>query len=101
MLDEGGLRARWRNIALPLTPVEFRLLHTLLQHPGRVFSRASLLDAIYADFRDVSDRAIDSHVKNLRRKLQAALPRHDCITAVYGLGYRLDMPSDGDNAPAG
>ena len=92
MLDESGLRAWWRDTALALTPVEFRLLRTLLQQPGRVFARASLLDAIYADFRDVSDRAIDSHVKNLRRKLQAALPGHDCITAVYGVGYRLDMP---------
>lgn len=80
--------------------MEFRLLRTLLQHLGRVFARASLLDPIYADFRDVSDRAIDSHVKNLRRKLQAALPEHDCITAAYGVGYRLDMPGEGgDPAP--
>jgi two-component system, OmpR family, response regulator BaeR len=100
VLDESGLRAWWRDTALLLTPVEFRLLRTLLQHPGRVFARAGLLDAIYADFRDVSDRAIDSHVKNLRRKLQAALPEHDCITAVYGVGYRLDMPGEGgDPAP--
>jgi len=98
MLDESGLRAWWRDTVLPLTPVEFRLLRTLLQHPGRVFARASLLDAIYADFRDVSDRAIDSHVKNLRRKLQTALPGQDCITAVYGVGYRLDMPSAGESA---
>lgn len=100
MLDDNGLRAWWRDAALPLTPVEFQLLRTLLQHPGRVFSRASLLDAIYADFRDVSDRAVDSHVKNLRRKLQAAMPGHDCIATVYGMGYRLDMP-DGRDALSG
>ena len=99
MLDEGSLRAWWRDIPLPLTPVEFRLLRTLAQHPGRVFARARLLDAIYADFRDVSDRAIDSHVKNLRRKLQAGLPGHDCIAAVYGVGYRLEMPHE-DGRPA-
>ena len=96
MLDDGGLRAWWRDVALPLTPVEFQLLRTLLQPPGRVFARASLLDAIYTDFRDVSDRAVDSHVKNLRRKLQAAMSGHDCIAAVYGVGYRLDMPNDPD-----
>jgi two-component system response regulator BaeR len=96
MLDDGGLRAWWRDVALPLTPVEFQLLRTLLQPPGRVFARASLLDAIYTDFRDVSDRAVDSHVKNLRRKLQAAMSGHDCIAAVYGVGYRLDMPDDPD-----
>jgi two-component system response regulator BaeR len=96
MLDDGGLRAWWRDVALPLTPVEFQLLRTLLQPPGRVFARASLLDAIYTDFRDVSDRAVDSHVKNLRRKLQAAMSGHDCIAAVYGVGYRLDMPDHPD-----
>ena len=93
-LDEAGLRAWWQDRALPLTPLEFRLLRTLLQQPGRVFARAQLLDAIHADFRDVSDRAIDSHVKNLRRKLQLAQPGHDCITTVYGLGYRLDLPDE-------
>ncbi len=94
LFDEPGLRAWWRDRALPLTPVEFRLLRALLQPPGRVLARAQLLDAIHADFRDVSDRAVDSHVKNLRRKLQAALPEHDGIVSVYGLGYRFDLPLD-------
>jgi two-component system response regulator BaeR len=99
-LDDAAQRAWWNGQVLPLTPIEWRLLRTLLQQPGRVFARAQLLDAIHADFRDVSDRAIDSHVKNLRRKLQAALPEHDCITAAYGVGYRLDMPGEGgDPAP--
>jgi two-component system response regulator BaeR len=92
MLDTDSLRAWWQDLALPLTPVEFRLLRTLLQPPGRALSRAQLLDAIHADFRDISDRAVDSHVKNLRRKLQAALPEHECISTVYGMGYRFDLP---------
>jgi two-component system response regulator BaeR len=91
-LDETGLRAWWRDLALPLTPLEFRLLRALLQQPGRVFSRSQLLDNIHADFRDVSDRAVDSHIKNLRRKLQNAVPGHDCVVAVYGAGYRFDLP---------
>ncbi len=92
-LDDAGQRAWWRGQALPLTPIEWRLLRTLLQPPGRVFSRAQLLDAIHVDFRDVSDRAVDSHVKNLRRKLQASLPGPDAIASVYGVGYRLDLPA--------
>ena len=91
-VDDTGQRAWWRGQALPLTPIEWRLLRTLLLQPGRVFARAQLLDAIHADFRDVSDRAVDSHVKNLRRKLQAAMPGPDCIVSVYGVGYRLDVP---------
>ena len=67
----------------------------------RVFTRAPQLDAIHADFRDVSDRAVDSHVKNLRRKLQAVLSGTECIATVYGAGYRLDLPpaSAGDGGP--
>ncbi len=92
-LDDAGQRAWWGEQTLPLTPIEWRLLRTLLQQPGRVFARAQLLDAIHADFRDVSDRAVDSHVKNLRRKLQALVPGPECIATVYGVGYRLDLPS--------
>jgi two-component system response regulator BaeR len=92
-LDDAAQRAWWSGQALPLTPIEWRLLRTLLQQPGRVFARAQLLDAIHADFRDVSDRAVDSHVKNLRRKLQAAMSGPDCIASVYGVGYRLDLPA--------
>jgi two-component system, OmpR family, response regulator BaeR len=91
-LDDAGQRAWWGDHSLPLTPIEWRLLRTLLQHPGRVFARAQLLDAIHADFRDVSDRAVDSHVKNLRRKLQVVQPGPECIATVYGVGYRLDLP---------
>jgi two-component system response regulator BaeR len=91
-VDDAGQRAWWQGQALPLTPIEWRLLRTLLQQPGRVFARAQLLDAIHADFRDVSDRAVDSHVKNLRRKLQTAMVGPDCIASVYGVGYRIDVP---------
>lgn len=99
VLDDDGLRAWWRDTPLALTPVEFRLLRTLAQRPGRVFARAQLLDAIHADYRDVSDRAVDSHVKNLRRKLDAVLPGQDCIASVYGVGYRLDLPDERAVAP--
>jgi two-component system response regulator BaeR len=90
-VDEAGQRIVWREQALGLTPVEFRLLRHLLQQPGRVFERGQLLDLIHEDFRDVSDRAVDSHIKNIRRKLAAVDRQAVCITSVYGVGYRLDL----------
>jgi len=91
-IDEAGHRIAWRDRWLPLTPQEFRMLRLLLSRPGRVFSRAQLLDSVQTELRDVSDRAIDSHVKNLRRKIQAVEPEAECITSVYGVGYRFDPP---------
>jgi two-component system, OmpR family, response regulator BaeR len=91
-VDDAGLRIAWRGQWLPLTPLEFRMLRLLLGQLGRVFSRAQLLDTAHADLRDVNDRAIDSHIKNLRRKIQAVEPGCDCIASVYGVGYRFDAP---------
>jgi two-component system, OmpR family, response regulator BaeR len=91
-VDDEGLRIAWQGQWLPLTPLEFRMLRLLLSCPGRVFSRAQLLDTAHDDLRDVSDRAIDSHIKNLRRKIQAVEPGCDCIASVYGVGYRFDAP---------
>jgi two-component system, OmpR family, response regulator BaeR len=91
-VDDAGLRITWHGHVLPLTPLEFRMLRLLLSQPGRVFSRSQLLDTAHCELRDVSDRAIDSHVKNLRRKLAATETNQDVIVSVYGVGYRLDLP---------
>ncbi len=91
-IDEIGHRIGWRGQWLPLTRVEFRMLRLLLTRPGRVFSRGQLLDSVHSELRDVSDRAIDSHVKNLRRKIQAVEPAFENIVSVYGVGYRFDAP---------
>jgi two-component system response regulator BaeR len=90
-LKEGGDQIEWQGRALPLTPVECRLLRLLLSRPGQVFGRARLLDSLHEDMRDVSDRAIDSHIKNLRRKLEQADTGENTIASVYGVGYRLDL----------
>lgn len=89
-LDEGRLEARLHGTALPLTPVEFRLLQALQARPGRVFSRSQLIDAAYLDHRVVSDRTVDSHIKNLRRKIADAGKGIDPIVSIYGVGYKLD-----------
>ena len=88
-LDESRFEVRVRGQPMSVTPVEFRLLRKLLAQPGRVFSRQQLMDAAYRDHRVVSDRTVDSHVKNLRRKLADA--GFDPITSVYGVGYRLEL----------
>jgi two-component system response regulator BaeR len=90
-LDEARHTASLDGHRLDLTPVEFRLLKTLLDMPGRVWSREQLLDRLYDDHRIVSDRTVDSHVKNLRRKLEAARPEAECIRSIYGVGYKLEI----------
>ncbi|MGN6153783.1 MAG: response regulator [Lysobacteraceae bacterium] len=95
-LDDERFEARLRGALLPLTPVEFRLLRALHARPGRVLSRAQLIDAAYLDHRVVSDRTVDSHIKNLRRKLAACGDGADPIVAVYGMGYKLDAAGAGE-----
>lgn len=74
---------------LALTPIEFRLLTALIKKPGRVLSRAQLMDTCYTDQRIVSARTIDSHMKNLRQKLSDAAQGEELIQAVYGVGYKV------------
>jgi two-component system response regulator BaeR len=90
VVNEARQQIEWRGQPLPLTPLEFRLLRRLLSRPGHVFVRARLLDSVHEDLRDVSDRAIDSHIKNLRRKLEQAGAVEAGISSVYGVGYRFD-----------
>ena len=90
-IDEAGRRVLVRGQALELTPTEYLILSAMARHPGQVFSRARLLDLAAQDKLEVGDRAIDSHIKNLRRKLAAVLPEAEPISALYGLGYRFDL----------
>jgi two-component system response regulator BaeR len=90
-VDEAGQRICIHGEPLDLTPSEFAILAGMARRPGQVISRAQLLDLACQDSLDVNDRAVDSHIKNLRRKLAAALPDADAIHSIYGLGYRLDL----------
>ena len=89
-VDQAGRRIAAGGQALDLTPSEFAILAGMVRRPGQVFSRAQLLDLARADSLDVTDRAIDSHIKNLRRKLAQQLPGLELIHSIYGLGYRFD-----------
>jgi two-component system response regulator BaeR len=90
--DQAAQRILWQGTDLRLTAVEYRLLRALLRRPDTLFSRAQLLDLLHDDFRDVSDRVIDTHVKNIRRKLEDAAGAGRCIASVYGVGYRFEYP---------
>lgn len=89
-LDESQFQVRYNNTSLDLTAAEFRLLKTLSSHSGQVLTRESLLDNLYDDYRVVTDRTVDSHIKNLRRKLETLAPEKVFIRSVYGLGYRWE-----------
>jgi len=88
-LDLPRLRAEVSGRAVELTATEFQLLAALARQPGRVFTRAQLLDAIHGVAFESYERAIDAHVKNIRRKVEPD-PRHpQFVLTVYGVGYRV------------
>jgi DNA-binding response OmpR family regulator len=89
VLDVPRLRATVADRPVELTATEFQLLAALARQPGRVFTRSQLLDAIHGVAFDSYERAIDAHVKNIRRKLEPdpRAPRY--VLTVYGVGYRL------------
>jgi two-component system response regulator BaeR len=90
-VDEPTRTVRIRSQPLELTSTEFSLFAVMAKRPGVIFSRAQLLDLVRHDRLDVNDRTIDSHVKNLRRKIAAVIPDVDVIHSVYGLGYRVEL----------
>ena len=72
-----------------LTAIEFNLLKILANSPGRIYSRAQLIDMVYQDNRVVSERTIDSHIKKLRKKLNAIESDNELVQSVYSVGYKL------------
>ncbi len=74
---------------LNLTPTEFKLIYTLLEYPGQVFSRLQLLERAYGDIYEGYERSIDTHISNLRRKLENAGSQIS-IKSVYGIGYKVE-----------
>lgn len=91
-INHNNYEAALDGIRLDLTPIEFRLLALLASQPGRIFSRDQVLDGIYEDHRIVTDRAVDSHIKNLRKKLASIRPEQEIIRSIYSIGYTFDSP---------
>ena len=96
VIDEPRRLATVRGTVVELTPTEFGLLATMAARPGRIFTRAQLLDALHGIAFDTYERAIDSHIKNLRRKIEPDPRRPRYILTVYGVGYRFNDERPGE-----
>lgn len=87
--DEAAWRAEIDGQDLRLTAIEFQLLRVLAHAPQRLFTRSQLISGLYHDGRVVSERTIDSHIRKIRRKVEAVSPALDLIETMYGVGYRF------------
>lgn len=92
MMDVGRREVLVSETAVELTPTEFNLLHTLLQNPGYVYTRSELIEHGLGHEYIGMDRTLDSHIKNLRRKIEPDPKNPTYIQTVYGIGYRLAEP---------
>jgi two-component system, OmpR family, alkaline phosphatase synthesis response regulator PhoP len=92
VVDHARMRASVGGRAIDLTPTEFQLVAALAGSPGRVFTRGQLLDALHGVAFESYERAIDAHIKNIRRKLEPDPRRPQYVLTVYGVGYRLAEP---------
>ena len=88
VLDVARMSVMRGTTTVALTTTEFHLLAAMARRPGRVFTRAELLDAVRSEEGDVFDRAIDAHVKNIRRKLEHDPRAPQYVLTVYGVGYK-------------
>jgi DNA-binding response OmpR family regulator len=88
-VDEDRMRVQVAGRSVDLTPTEFQLLATFVREPGRVFTRAQLLDAVHGVAFESYERAIDAHVKNIRKKIEPTPGRPTYLLTVHGVGYRF------------
>ena len=91
LLDEYTRQVSIDGNQISLTPTEFGLLNALIAFPERVFSRSELLDKVQGYSFKGYDRTIDSHVRNLRKKIAEKLPHREVILTIYGVGYKLTL----------
>jgi two-component system response regulator BaeR len=90
-LDSDTYQVKVYQQVVELTAIEFNLLKILNKKPGRIYSRSQLIDLIYQDNRIVSERTIDSHIKKLRKKLNAISSENELVQSVYSVGYKLTL----------
>jgi DNA-binding response OmpR family regulator len=93
VLDVPRLQGSVAGRSIELTPSEFAILATMARQPGRVFTRSQLLDAVRGDAFESYERAIDAHVKNIRRKIEPDPRQPRYLLTVYGVGYRVAEPA--------
>jgi two-component system response regulator BaeR len=88
-LDDDTYQVKVNQQVIELTAIEFNLLKILNKKPGRIYSRAQLIEMVYQDNRIVSERTIDSHIKKLRKKLNTLETDNELVQSVYSVGYKL------------
>jgi two-component system response regulator BaeR len=94
VLDEQRHQVLISGKEVRLTPCEFQLLKVLLAHPNRVFSRSELLNLVQGYDFEGYDRTIDTHIKNLRKKVATMVPDRELVSTVYGIGYKFSYPDE-------
>jgi two-component system cell cycle response regulator CtrA len=99
VLDVPRLRVSAAGRPVDLTATEFAILAAMAREPGRVFTRSQLLDAVHGVAFEAYERAIDAHVKNIRRKLERDPGRPRYVQTVYGVGYRVAEAPNGTEVP--
>jgi DNA-binding response OmpR family regulator len=88
-IDLPKMRVTVGDKEVELTATEFQLLVTLARHPGRIYSRAQLLDALHGVSFESYERSVDAHIKNIRRKIESDSRRPQLVLTVYGVGYKF------------
>ena len=91
-IDSGGMTLTVRGVLTQTTATEFRLLEYLARHPGRVFTRDQLLDAVWRDTHYVTPRSVDVYVRRIREKIEANPDEPRYLKTVRGAGYRFEVP---------
>ncbi len=91
-IDAGAMQLKVRGELTTTTATEFRLLDYLARHPGRVFSRDHLLDAVWGDARFVTPRSVDVYVRRIREKIETDPENPRYLKTVRGAGYRFEIP---------
>jgi len=90
-LDKNGLLMCYQGEQVKLTLLEFSLMGLLMKKVGRIYSRGQIIDLAYKNEPDISDRAIDSHIKNIRKKLRTLNVENNAIETIYGAGFRYTV----------
>jgi len=90
VMEPEKYKVKIKGELIDLTPIEFKIFELFLNNVGRVFSRDEILNRAYQDTIDVADRSIDTHIKNIRKKINAISAGSDPICSVYGVGYKIE-----------
>lgn len=94
-IDANAMQLKVRGELIPTTATEFRLLDFLVHHPGRVYSRDHLLDAVWGDTRFVTPRSVDVYVRKIREKIEKDPEEPQYLVTMRGAGYRFQLPKEG------